>query len=42
MNIKLTPEEVKALYAYIYGGSDNPEEYELGKQIHDKVFSMAE
>ena len=42
MNIKLTPEEVKVLYAYIYGGSDNPKEYELGKEIHDKVFGAVE
>lgn len=42
MNIKLTPEEVKALYAYIYGGSDTPEEYQLGKEIHDRVFQTVE
>ena len=35
MHIDLTPEEVKALYAYIYGGIDSPEEYQLGAQIHD-------
>lgn len=42
MNIDLTPEEVKALYAYIYGGSDSPEEYRLGEEIHDRVFGLAE
>lgn len=42
MNIKLTPEEIKALYAYIYGGSDTPEEYRLGAETHDKVFGMVE
>lgn len=42
MNIKLTPEEVKALYAYIYGGDVTPKEYKLGKEIHDKVFGMVE
>lgn len=42
MNIKLTPEEVKALHAYIYGGSDSPEEYKLGEEIHDKIFGMVE
>lgn len=42
MNIKLTTEEVKALYAYIYGGSDKPEDYQLGKEVHDKVFGIVE
>lgn len=42
MSIKLTPEEIKALYAYIYGGSDTPEEYRLGAEIHNKVFGIVE
>lgn len=42
MDIKLTPEEVKALHAYIFGGDVTPEEYQLGMEIHDKIFGMAE
>lgn len=42
MSIKLTPEEIKALYAYIYGGSCTQEEYQIGAEIHDKVFGMVE
>lgn len=41
MNINLTPEEVKALHAYIFGGDVTPEEYQLGAEIHDRVFGMA-
>lgn len=42
MNVTLTPEEVKALYAYIYGGDVTPEEYKLGVEVHDRVFGMVE
>ena len=42
MNITLTPEEVKALYAYIYGGDVTPEEYQLGMEIHDRIFRTVE
>lgn len=42
MKIYLTPEEIKALYAYIYGGSCTTEEYRLGVELYNKVFGIVE